>query len=97
MRKTVTMSRLRQYCTTLFTNSTFPVGCNVEDSLCVSLAALVGCRAAFAEGRLEDIKRELAKQKDVEVAEALRRAQAEAEATVARLRVRPRRCSHRCV
>ena len=43
--------------------------------------------ALFAEKRLEDIKRELEKEKDSAVAEALGRAKAEAEATVARLQV----------
>jgi hypothetical protein len=44
--------------------------------------------ALFAEKRLEDIKRELEKEKDAAVAEALRRAQTEAESTVRRLQVR---------
>ena len=48
----------------------------------------VGTRADFAESRLADIRLKLQSEKDAAVADALRKAQAEAEATVARIKVR---------
>ena len=43
--------------------------------------------ALFAEKRLEDIKRELDKEKDAAIAEALRRAEEQAQSTAHRLQV----------
>jgi hypothetical protein len=48
----------------------------------------VGTRADFAESRLADIRLKLQSEKDAALADALRKAQAEAEATVARIKVR---------
>ena len=67
-------------CPVDFVRLTLPVVLRVAN---VQLKA----RAAFAEKRLQDIKAELDKERDVAVAEALRRAKAEAEATVHRLQV----------